>query len=148
MGEEEISSLKDIAIEDFNGDLIPDIYVTTAAEATEARIINDTLLVFMNKTKEGDNSYAEVKFETQGILELLVEWSPEVTGGTQNKIYIGGNKHNPTSAFFDLDPSDTHNHGIGNINLLDPAGVYIGYLPGSGKWNIKVVNFQFSNIPL
>ena len=142
------NSLKGAIVQDLNGDLLPDIYATTGIEATEARITQDTVLVFMSRTKDGDAAYAEVKFETDSIINFLVDWSPNVPEGIRTRIFLGRDKYNPPTTNFLLDPNNELIQGEGSIDLLDPKGVYIGYLPNTGKWIIKVVNFQSSSIPV
>ncbi len=142
-------NINDIAVNDLNGDLIIDYYVATGGEASEVRILNDTILLFIARPGSGEN-YFEVKFETQGPIQVYVDRS---RAGIEARTFIGRNKNNPTSKVFELDPNDSNNQGIQNIpNILGTyvgtPGTYIGYLTGQSQWNIKVLDNNTAHNPV
>ena len=131
-----LNPVEDAATLDYNGDLLPDLFVVRNGEHTSdvyqanANNIEMQLITAANKTKV-------VKFTTTGTLSLAVSTRAGVESqGDPTTIRIGSRNWSPTSLQFTLDSTDPNNSGIG----VGSPGINIGYLPATGEWQITQGN--------
>lgn len=123
----------DIILADFNNDLRTDLYVLRYDEddSDYALIDNDTM--HASFLIEGDEK--GVSFQTTGEVTFnLFEWNLEA-----EHIFIGLEGAHPTSCCtFTLSPEDPTVAGIYPHTPGVDNGVYIGYEPASGTWQLLV----------
>ncbi len=136
----------DFAVGDFNGDLLPDIFVVRPAISADVAQLVGTRNVharFVTKTAEP----AKLSFAAEGSLVIDFDWWTDT-----DDVFIGASRANPPSSAnlsvyngwnnyvrLTLSPTDARNQGIG----LDRApGYYIGYV--DGRWVVRFVNHRSS----
>lgn len=133
----------DAAAADFNGDLLPDLYLTSNSGITGVGLSSpDTArtLFTANTTRQG------IQFNTGGEVEFTISVPSNVPA---NRIFIGSSGFNPSSNQFTLSPDDPTVVGI----VPNPPGtgraVYIGYDPTLERWQVFASapsNFVFTAI--
>jgi hypothetical protein len=131
-----LNSVNDAAELDYNGDLLPDLFLVRNSEHSsdayqvDAQRIEMQINTVANKTKA-------VKFETEGTITLTVSTRAGAeTDGDPTTIWIGSGNWRPSSLQFTLDSTDPNNWGIGTGS----PGINIGYLPDTGEWEISQGN--------
>ena len=120
----------DTAIGDFDGDLRPDIYI--------ARIDNSASEVFVSGKRvkarmllTGDER--AYSFRTSGNITITTGPFWEVT---TDDIFIGSAGTHPAQTNFTLNASNTSTHGIANHAPAVDSGIFIGYDPIGGVWEV------------
>jgi hypothetical protein len=124
--------VNDAASLDYNGDLLPDLFLVRSSEKPsdayqyDPNHIEMQIITAANKAKY-------VKFKTTGILTLTVSTRAGVDPqGDPKNIDIGSINWSPTSLQFTLDPADPRNAGIGT----GASGINVGYLAETGEWEV------------
>ena len=141
----------DFISEDFNGDLLPDLYVTRRGLSNSAFIsLNDTSL---NLNLVADRERQGVVWETEGEITIdlwtfgfgLEEIDPE-------QIFIGADALNPqdletslgmendtiTELQLTLNPKDSRVAGLASFTPGVDEGLYIGYDPTLRRWEMHL----------
>ena len=146
----------DAAIVDFDGNLLPDIFLTRGYEQYHVEQVDSHKLklyiknVYLLQMKSG------VSFKTDGdvFFQIYSEWGPQLS-----LVKIGEAGHNITefkggefkgvtpnlrSASFkvNLSPSDPRVAGLKEHPEGEKFGIYIGYEPGTKRWT-----FIYHNLP-
>ena len=125
--------VRDVAINDFDGDLRPDLFMARLENAaSEAVLINPTTIRAYIKVS-GDES--GIQFQTSGSLIFRFEPSWEISAGN---IYIGSGGYNPSGTIFSLSPADASNEGIAPHTPGSSFGAYIGYEPSTQVWTVRI----------
>lgn len=121
----------DVAVADFNGDLLPDIYLARNGDPTgviqeDANTIKTRLKVSKDEKGLSFNASGQVTFD------LYPPWMKT------SDIYIGSTGYNPTSFNFTLSPDETSVQGIlPHIGGAD-RGIYVGFDPETSLWQILI----------
>lgn len=132
----------DIASGDFNGDLLPDLYLTRSG------ILSDLV------QDDSDTSKARIvvsKGDQQGIhfdstenvtFDLKIGSLPSL----YPDIYIGTGGFNPNGLNFTLSPDDPDVQGILPHNPKEDRGIYIGYDSDLQRWQLLLSSQRWTNI--
>lgn len=127
-----IANVRDVAIEDFNGDLLPDFYLATLDGSAPDAVLTDTrtLRTAMNlsSTERG------VSFVCACDLTFTLgpPWEIKPTD-----VYIGATGTHPTTSTFNVSASSP---GIGSMVAHTPAvsfGLYIAYDASTQTWSVR-----------
>jgi hypothetical protein len=125
--------VRDVAIADFDGDTRPDFFMATMETfASEAEIING------NSVRAAFRLAGEqqgVDFQTAGPVKFKFAPSWEAGPG---RIFIGASGYHPSSASFQLSPTNPANQGIMPHTAGSTFGYYISYVPATGTWRVRV----------
>jgi hypothetical protein len=136
------SGVRDIAVGDFNGDLIADFfYARTASEfdvvQTDANTINAQLIT------NGDAQ--PFSFSTTGV--ITVEVGPTWRESTSD-IYIGTAGANPSGLAFEVDPADSNSWGLMPFEPGSSDATFIGFDPATDTWTVSRTSVASTNIYL
>lgn len=128
---------RDVAVGDFDGDGIQDIFIVANQFASEAVLFDDTTLLIYLYAKNNAIHYEQenrVSFETDGIIRVESQVYPYMD---EVKKYwrIGSGGYHPTENVFELDPTERKNQSI-NKGCLLCLGPFIGYAVNSNRWEI------------
>ena len=141
---------KDLISEDFNGDLLPDLYLTSRGLSNSAFISPSTTSLNLNLLAE---EHKGIIFETEGEITIdlwtfgfaFEEIDPE-------HIFIGASALNPqdlgiplgtenqtiTELKLTLNPEDPQVAGLADFIPGEDEGLYIGYDLASAAWEIHL----------
>jgi len=135
---------KDLAIADFNGDTLPDIYIAkqgVAASGVRLDSSDSGRFRFSVRGKEHG-----ITLTTQGNLSFNFEGDPEILASIPNffkgvsidasDIYIGSNGYNPNDLTFELSANHSRNYGLPTYEGGTDKGVYIGFNDQKGEWEV------------
>lgn len=128
----------DSVIGDFNGDLLPDLYVTTnGINFDDVLQASPTKLDF--NLSDPLNTERGIEFTTSGVVTFLTTDSRPLQRlnqeGAITNVFIGEQGINPTDIEFTLDPNDPNVRGIKPHVPGEDGGVYIGYDPQLERWS-------------
>ncbi|HFD87978.1 MAG TPA: hypothetical protein ENJ35_09925 [Gammaproteobacteria bacterium] len=140
-GLSESGAVNDVAIADFNGDALPDIFLVNAKGPSDAVLSSPTRLeVFL-----GNNLGESIVFKTSGDVLFDLQSRVDVAD-----IYIGSAGWQPTASSFQLAAQDQSVWGILDEVPVSGTGFYIGYEPVAGQWTLKAFRngFQVSALIL
>jgi hypothetical protein len=136
------SGVSDIALGDFDGDLVADFFYARTASAFDLVQMDTNTLVSQLVTS---NEEQEFTFQSTGVLsvELGPTWRE-----SPSTVFIGSGGTNPPALNFSVDPSDSSTWGImphtpGAIN-----GVFIGYDQPTQTWTLALSSVTSGNIYL
>jgi hypothetical protein len=124
--------VRDVAIADFNGDLLSDLVLVRLKNASEA-IQTDPNHIAARLVLGVDAQ--GFKFRADGNVQFQI--GPRVNIKFSD-IYIGANGIHPEDVVFSLSSTDADAVGLSEPDLENPLGVYIGYDPASGLWQLLV----------
>lgn len=144
-------SAVDLVSADFNGDLLPDLYITqrglsnSGFTAIEPNSLNLNLIV--------EEQHQGITWQTEGTITIdlwtfgfaFEEIEPE-------NIFIGAARLNPeeldsslgaaneiiTELTLTLDPNDQRIHGLADFTSGEDEGLYIGYDPDDAIWELQL----------
>ena len=125
------TSVRDVAIEDFNGDLLPDFYLARLNPSA-----SDSVLIDANTLK----SHFNVNSNERGIkfkcnCDLTFQTGPSWVL-KENNIFIGSAGAHPSSTQFTVSASNPAAHGIVAHSPGVSFGLYIGYTPATQTWTV------------
>ena len=142
---------KDLISEDFNGDLLPDLYLTRRGLCNSAFTAPSSTLLNLNLLAEAEHK--GIIFETEGEITLNLwtfgfafeEIDPE-------NVFIGASALNPqvlgiplgtenqtiTELQLTLNSEDPRVAGLADFIPGEAEGLYIGYDPASAAWEIHL----------
>lgn len=129
--------IRDVAIADFNGDGIQDLFTVSGRYSSEAVLQNDTTLLinlYSGSKKLGYNDENKVSFKTDGKITVDSRIYP-YKGGVAKYWRIGKNSYHPETEIFSLDAADSRNHNFAPTCLLC-LGVNIGFNTQEQKWEL------------
>ena len=133
--------MTDSAFADFDGDGDFDLFVTTARERSGAELTGDGAVeacIIANGGESGLDVAPAVP-QTPITFELRDYPSP-------NDVYIGSQGTHPNHLTFTVDPSDTATHGITPHTAGQDRGVYVGFDPASGVWQLRASSNVFYRV--
>jgi Ca2+-binding RTX toxin-like protein len=131
-----VRGVQDAAIADFNGDLVPDIFMVRSGGSSWA---SQTFQSSPNLAFARFNIFpgeAGVSFKTTGNVSLDFHRSAELS---PSQIFIGSAGINPTSSYFTLSPTDPNVVGT-PARSTTTEGLYISYEPSTQTWQAIFVN--------
>jgi ASPIC and UnbV/FG-GAP-like repeat len=142
---------QDVISEDFNGDLLPDLYLTERGLSNSAFVSPDDhslrLNLHTNKAHQG------ITFKTDGAIVIdLFTFGFSFDEINLEDIFIGASGLNPTELDLSLpaendiltnlkltlDPEDSRFTGLKSFVPGKDEGLYIGYDPTSAEWEISL----------
>ena len=147
----------DVAFADFNGDLLPDLYMTRVAGEEDAMLVTPNKLA-ANIITELCGCEKGITFKTNGgNIQILIGVK---SGDIDTPIIIGSSGHLPGDfpsdidpddpriwgfwpripIYFELSPTDPQVHGIYPHEPGVDDGVYIGFDVGLNEWQIYSSN--------
>lgn len=127
-----IANVRDVAIEDFNGDLLPDFYLATLDGSAPDAVLTDsrTLKIAFNLT----NTERGVNFICACDLTFTLGPSWEIT---PSKVYIGAGGAHPTSNTFNVSASNSASGGMVPHTPGSGFALYIGYDVVTQTWSVR-----------
>lgn len=131
LGMPRVTHVQDVAIEDFNGDLRPDILLSridnTASQVLAIGNSGVRARLLLNQEQK------EFSFRTSGDVTVSVgpEWQ-----ANENNIRIGSSGIRPRGRKFTLSHADPDVVGIQNHTPGSSFGLYIGFEPTSNEWTV------------
>ncbi len=142
---------KDFISEDFNGDLLPDLYLTRRGLSTSAFVAPDSNTLNLQLNVEAAEQ--GITFKTEGTITLDL-WSFGFAGEEidPDQIYIGESALTPedlgislgtandtiTELTLTLDPDDSQVQGIASFTPREEEGLYLGFNPTSAEWELHL----------
>ncbi len=130
------NSVRDVAIADFNGDQLPDLFLARGSTSSDVDQSSPTRLdaVILG-------GHQRVVFRTSGNVSFHLLKGPIVSN---RNIHIGAEGIHPASRRFLLSPTDPDVWGIRDEVLgTSHAGAYVGYEPATGEWTLQVHTSKF-----
>lgn len=127
-----IGTGSDIAVGDFNGDLLPDLYSTRNSAKIDYLYQNapDSIKVrLVSKAEE-----KAIQFNSSG--EVTFNLLPFPFNISQSNVYIGAEGFNPTGLEFSLSDTDPAVEGILPHTPGADLGIYIGYDSNNQLWEL------------
>lgn len=120
----------DSSAADFNGDLIPDIYLTRGGNAGEdLAVIDEKQLRARVSVRGGEEGFT---FKSLGELILSIDRPPET-------IFIGQNGFNPPGRNnFSISSDDPATHGMPSYIPGETRGIFIGFDDEASEWKVTV----------
>ena len=122
----------DIATGDFNGDLLPDLYITRNSSKIDdlSQDQPDSLKVrLVSKTEEKG-----IQFNSSG--EVIFNLLPFPFDISASNVYIGEKGFNPNGLEFSLSANDPEVEGILPHTPGSNLGIYIGYDSSQQRWQL------------
>lgn len=151
-------SSRDIAIADFNNDLLPDIYSTVNSSVSELRQQGaNNALAWLGRFKGDEQG---IEFGTAGDVTFTMyipSYDPPIPGLlTQSEVYVGASGIKPIDESaskkhilqFTLSPTDPGVEGIFPHESGTEQGVYIGYDPIRETWQLLFSTPERFNLPI
>lgn len=129
------SAVSDAALVDLNGDGIDDILQARGGMGPDAMIHDGQIWSRVQLGLQGGSRGFD--FEATGTVEFRLSPWNQLWWNT-GVVYIGSGGINPPTSAIRLSPSDPLVHGLAVPR--GERGVYIGYDPGTGKWQLRVVS--------
>ncbi len=124
----QIRDVQDVAIADFNGDLMPDIYLARSRSPADINVVDNEIHAQLNNNASKLNAF--IKFRSKGDLQFLI--GPH--GIQPADIYLGGKSNSSGERNLTISPNDAQAISDGNTDL---AKVLIEYEPQSDIWFLK-----------
>ncbi|ACK72949.1 ASPIC/UnbV domain protein [Gloeothece citriformis PCC 7424] len=142
-------SWRDLAVADFNNDLLPDMYLAKGGSFSDVAFNGSDTIQFalMSWTSANDRG---LQFQATG--NMTFDLTPWLVNLSLNNIYIGANRVNPSDYKFTLSSSDPTVQGF-SYNRNSDRGLFIGYDPSSNQWSVvsnsrEVKGWITSNSPI
>ena len=121
---------------DFNGDLLPDLYITRQG-LDNSGIAQDNDQKIRFRLQSQSNITKGVRFQTSGNLNFdffTFAFGQDLIDG--DNIFIGASGFNPDNLEFSLSSDDPNVVGISSYTAGVDEGIYIGYSPDSQEWEV------------
>lgn len=135
-----VPNIRDLAIGDFNGDGLQDIFAATSKWGSEAISIDpNNIRVFLKTIRTNENI---VRFTCSDTLIFNCHVFPYKEDANTH-IFYGKNKLNPSSLVFKLTKDNPETWGTNFTCNLCVPGLYIWYDTANHKWNM--VNKDLTN---
>ncbi|MEM7758871.1 MAG: CRTAC1 family protein [Cyanobacteria bacterium P01_A01_bin.40] len=145
------SYAQDFVVEDFNGDLLPDFYLTRNSRGNSAFTISSSDSSLLNLNLDAKTEAKGISFETEG--EIVIDlWLFGFTSGaiSPEQIFIGASAVNPqdlktpsakaggkiTELQLTLNSENPQVEGLASSLKKEDEGLYIGYDSASATWEI------------
>ena len=115
---------------DFDGDLRPDLVLSTYTYKSETAVLGSLLLdVSLNLSNPGE---AGVDFKTSGPIQVNI-WNRLPV----DSIFIGAGAVQPPDQIFDLDGADSAAWGMPAHQPGIDSGMFLGFDPAGGVWEFR-----------
>ncbi len=124
---------QDVAIADFNGDLLPDLYLTAGSSGSDLYQDDSDSLRARLIVRENEQG---VQFKATG--EVTFQFVIPGLSVDPNQIYIGAQGFHPEQAQFTLSPDDPQVQGIFPHTPGSDRGIYISYNPTEQNWEMRL----------
>ncbi len=130
-----VGGINDVAIADFDGDLIMDLFALRGKVRVNGAAISGPKSVEAHFTNSGAQATG-MTFKSSGDLSIELHWS----GPNVNQVFIGaGGKHPPATDPGEpirmlLSASDPKSQGLMAYDPASNRGVFVGYNPATGTW--------------
>ncbi len=129
------TKLQDAAVADLNGDLLADVFVTRKEWGSAAEIVNPREVRARLSINSVNREYQGIRFKASGP----VQFSIYATLVSAADLRIGATASvKPSRLFFTLDPANPEVAGLVPYEPGVDKGVYIGYDPGRGFWDVQL----------
>jgi ASPIC and UnbV/FG-GAP-like repeat len=130
-----IANVRDVAIEDFNGDLLPDFYLAILnGQASDAVLTDRRTLKSAFNVGNGEQG---VNFVCACDLTFTVG-PPWVI--SPSKVYIGATGAHPASNTFSVSASNSATGGMTSYTPGVSVGLYIGYDAPTQTWTVRATS--------
>ena len=126
-------NVQDAIIADFNGDLLTDVFLARSNEYNSAAILIDTNVLGARLKAVGDQK--AFRFKATGSVHFEI-YGDGLT--PLNEIHIGENATVQATRQFTLSDDDPAVIGIQPHEPGIDTGIYIGYQPADGFWEIQL----------
>jgi hypothetical protein len=136
------TSVRDIAVGDFDGDLIADFFYARTGSAFDLVQMDANTLVSQLVTS---NEEQDFRFQSSGILS--VELGP-TSRQAPSSVFIGSGGTHPPALDFNLDPNDSSTWGIMPHTPGTVDAVFIGFDPPTQTWTFALSSITSGNIYL
>jgi len=121
------NNVEDALVADFNGDLLPDLFVVRSRNDSDlVQLTPDSLRALLRANADQTG----IEFSSNGNITF------ELPTLSLDEIYIGSNGFNPTSNRFTLSPNDLASQGMATYTPGLDRGAYIGYDTSSNTWQL------------
>ena len=142
---------QDFISEDFNGDLLPDLYLTRRGLSNSGFFAPNNQSLNLNF--QGKENQQGIRFKTEGEITLdLFTFGFSFEEINPEDIFIGASGLNPadfdislgtdnstvTELKLTLDPEDLRVEGLASFAPGEDQGLYIGYDPALAEWEISL----------
>lgn len=128
----DVSSVADAAVGDYDGDMLPDLFLARAQGEPDLLQPSDSRvesLVIVNGNTRG------IKFSSSGSVTFDL-W-PIPGAWTLSQIFIGNSRLEPASSRFTLDPNDPSVHMLPANLPNNEEGIFIFYDPTENSWYLS-----------
>ena len=127
-----LANVQDVAIEDFNGDLLPDFYLALLNPAASDAVLTDRRTLKnafnVNKTDQGVNFVC--------ACDLTFTLGPPWVVSPSN-VYIGAAGAHPAANTFIVSASNPATGGMASYTAGVSFGLYIGYDAPTQTWSVR-----------
>ncbi|MDJ0590258.1 MAG: FG-GAP-like repeat-containing protein [Pleurocapsa sp. MO_226.B13] len=142
---------QDFISEDFNGDLLPDLYLTRRGLSNSGFFLVDNQA--LNLRLQAQENQQGITFRSQGKITIdLFSFGYSFEEIDPEDIFIGASGLNPTDLDLPLgivddtitrleitlDPQNQQVQGLANFTAGEDEGLYLGYDPDSAEWQISL----------
>jgi len=136
------TSVQDVALGDFDGDLVADFFDARTGSAFDLVQLNTNTLVAQLVTSNEEQPFT---FRSTGVLsvELGPTWRE-----FPSRVYIGSGGLHPPALNFSVDPSNPDTWGIKPHTAGAINGDFIGYDPATQTWTFALSSITSGNIYL
>lgn len=123
----------DVAIGDFNGDLVSDFFVVKGdLRLSDAQVFAskriDSTLITLSKQEKG------FSFAASGTLTIDVNWN----NFAADRVMLGASGAHPAGTSFRLSAADPDHWGMVPHDSATDEGLYIGYDKPSDRWTVSL----------
>ncbi|MEO0801486.1 MAG: CRTAC1 family protein [Cyanobacteria bacterium J06642_2] len=129
---------RDIAFADFDGDLLPDLFITRQGGGSDVVQDDTNNARLLLRTEQGEQG---IKFSTPGEVTFRLRQKNSTPGFNLSSIFVGSDGISPTGSEgyiteFTLSPDDPAVRGIAPYDPSVDRGIYIGYDPNQQQWQL------------
>lgn len=131
-------SVVDTIIGDFDGNLLPDIFMLRGGLRFNQAIKASATYVEA-RLQANSGSQRELSFSASGTLEITFYSITTAKQGSSGKIFIGADGSHPDNGSkFSVNPNNSSHWGIKPHTPGSENRLYVGYDVGSSKWSIQL----------
>ena len=124
-------NVRDVAIEDFNGDLRPDFYLARLdSSASDSQLVDSRTL---KSSFNANQNQRGVRFQCACDLSFTLGPSWEIS---PSKVYIGAAGAHPSATSFTVSATNATSYGMTAYSPGVSFGLYIGYDAPSATWSV------------
>ena len=128
---------RDFISEDFNGDLLPDLFITRRGLSNSGFFAVDDQN--LNLRLEANENQQGVTWQSEGAITIdLFAFGYSFEKIEPENIFIGASGLNPAELTITLDPTNPQIEGIADFTPGEDEGLYIGYDPATSQWQVSL----------